>query len=34
MEQDAQSKAYKAGEFRWRQGDLFDHAGIEDDGDR
>jgi hypothetical protein len=34
MEQDAQSKAYKAVEFRWRQGDLFDHAGIEDAGDR
>jgi hypothetical protein len=34
MEQEAQSKVYKAAEFRWRQGDLFDHAGIEDAGDR
>ncbi len=29
MDREADSKAYKALEFRWRQGDLFDHAGIE-----
>jgi hypothetical protein len=34
MDREAQSKAYKAVEFRWRQGDLFDHAGIADAADR
>lgn len=30
LDREADSKAYKAAEFRWRQGDLFDHVGIAD----
>jgi len=31
MERAAQSNAYKMAEFRWRQGNLFDHAGVEEE---
>ena len=30
MDREAASKTYQAALYRWRQGDLFDHAGIED----
>ncbi|MGD9830674.1 MAG: hypothetical protein AB7U66_18285 [Hyphomicrobiaceae bacterium] len=30
MDREAESKAYTAAMLRWRQGDLFDHAGLEE----
>jgi len=34
LEREAQTKAYRTAEQRWRQGDLFDHAGLAEDGGR
>ncbi len=31
LDREAQTKAYRTSEQRWRQGNLFDHAGIEED---
>ena len=34
LDRDAALKPYKQAETRWRQGDLFDHAGVEESSDR
>ncbi|MGE0701167.1 MAG: hypothetical protein AB7O57_18880 [Hyphomicrobiaceae bacterium] len=33
MDREASAKAYQAIEFRWRQGDLFDHAALREDAE-